>query len=89
MALKSYHPEMGEEKPEAEIEASLCYYGKHWFLRTPLTLNGRGIALRNTLTANQLAPQGQRLVGWNEYRVTERDFNALCEEYDVVTQMTL
>ena len=43
--LATYYPEMGEAKPLAQIEASLGHYGKHYFLRTPLTLSGRGVEL--------------------------------------------
>lgn len=38
-----YHPEMGEKKPECQIEATLAWYGKHYFLKTDLELKGRGI----------------------------------------------
>ena len=89
MSLSVYYPEMGETKPEAQIEASLGHYGRHWFLRTPLTLKGRGITFRNTLTADQLTEQGQRLVGWNEYRVTEKAFESLRECYTISTEALL
>lgn len=31
-----YTPEMGGQKPECQMEASRGYYGKHWFIDTPL-----------------------------------------------------
>ena len=34
---------MGQRKPEVKMEASLSYYGKHYFVDTPLELKGRGI----------------------------------------------
>lgn len=40
-----YTPEMGGQKPECQMEASRGYYGKHWFIDTPLELKGRGIEL--------------------------------------------
>ncbi len=85
--LKSYYPEMKETKPEAQIEATLGHYGKHWFVRTPLTLKGRGIVDRGALTAEELTTD--RLVGWNQYKVTERAFETLCEKYTVVTENLL
>ena len=37
-----YTPEMGQEKPEGrQIEAGLCYYGGHYWLKTSLELKGR------------------------------------------------
>ena len=36
--LHCYTPEMGERKPEVKMEASLSYYGKHYFVDTPLEL---------------------------------------------------
>lgn len=41
--LHCYTPEMGQRKPEVRMEASLSYYGKHYFVDTPLELKGRGI----------------------------------------------
>ena len=41
--LHCYTPEMGQRKPEVKMEASLSYYGKHYFVDTPLELKGRGI----------------------------------------------
>lgn len=38
-----YTPEMGQEKPDCQIEAQLSYYGKHYHLKTALELKGRGI----------------------------------------------
>ena len=88
MALLSYHPEMGEFRPEAPIEASLSHYGRHYFLRTPLTLEGRGVTHLGTLAAERLVP-GSRLVGWNEYKVTLAAFERIQAEHDVVTELLL
>lgn len=85
--LKTYHPEMKEQKPVAQIEASLSHYGNHWFLRTPLQLKGRGITFRGTITAEQV--RSERLVGWHEYKVTEAAFERICEQYDVVSECLL
>ena len=42
--IYSYTPEMGEEKPDCQIEATMSYYGgSHYHLKTALELKGRGI----------------------------------------------
>ena len=87
--LAIYYPELNEAKPEAQIEASLAHYGKHWFLRTPLTLKGRGVVDRGPLKASELTEKGQRLAGWNQYKVTERAFKTICDQYEVVTESLL
>lgn len=39
-----YTPEMGEEKPDCQIEAQMSFYGSsHYHLKTALELKGRGI----------------------------------------------
>ena len=30
-----YTPEMGQRKPDCQMEASRGYYGKHWYIDTP------------------------------------------------------
>lgn len=86
--LTSYYPEMGEKKPEAQIEARLSHYGKHWYLSTRLTLKGRGIKFVRTNTAADMRPGSYR-VGWNEYCVTELAFEKLCKEYAISTESLL
>lgn len=68
-----YTTEMGQEKPEGcQIEAGLCYYGKHYWLRTSLELKGRGI------TENEPAKNGLR-----NYTVTIRAFEKLKSQYTI------
>lgn len=68
-----YTSEMGQEKPEGcQIEAALCYYGKHYWIRTPLELKGRGI------TENEPARNGLR-----NYTVTIRAFEKLKSQYTI------
>lgn len=85
--LKSYYPEMGEPKPESQIEAALSHYGKHWFLKTPLTLKGRGIKHLATYTA--ITINNPAKIGWHRYQVTEAAFDKLCREYAVSTESLL
>ena len=69
--LYMYTPEMGQEKPECQIDASLSYYGDHWFLATKLSLKGRGIRLDKAENDT------------NYYIVTERAFEKLKTEYSI------
>ena len=39
---------------------------------TKLTLTGRGVELCRTLTPQDLVPQAQKFVGFNEYSITEK-----------------
>ena len=89
--LHCYHPEMGQKKPAAQIEAHLAHYGKHYFLDTPLTLKvGRGVEFLGVYKPEHLTPgAGQRRVGWNKYKVTMRAFEAIREKYAVSLEMLL
>lgn len=69
--LYMYTPEMGQEKPECQIDASLSHYGDHWFLTTKLSLKGRGVRLDKTENDT------------NYYIVTERAFEKLKTEYSI------
>lgn len=68
-----YTPEMGQEKPEGcQIEAGLCYYGGHYWLKTSLELKGRGIK------EDEPARDGMR-----NYTVTKRAFEILKTQYAI------
>lgn len=48
--LTGFYPEMNEKRPaDATIDARLCHSGRHYLLKTTLTLKGRGIRLLNNL----------------------------------------
>lgn len=68
----SYTPEMGQEKPDCQIEASLSHYGKHYHILTALELKGRGI------TREDDHPDGRH---W--YTVTTRAYRLLEEKYSI------
>lgn len=78
-----YTPEMGQRKPDCQMEASRGYYGKHWYIDTPLSLKGRGITFLKKYTDNDFYMPGNYRVGWNEYRVTDRAFDKLKEQYTI------
>ena len=84
-----YWPEMGDRKPECKIEASLSYYGKHYFLDTPLELKGRGITFIKKYERKDLTASGQYKVGWNEYQVTKRAFDLLKQQYSISMEALL
>lgn len=89
MAHLMYHPEMGEKRPQGQIEANLGYYGEHYFLRTPLALKGQGIKFLETETKDSLGPCSQHKAGWHRYKVTLQAFDRLCQQYDVVSELLL
>lgn len=83
-----YTPEMGGKKPDCQMEASRGYYGKHWFIDTPLELKGRGIELIKKYQVKDFCSKDHR-VGWNEYRVTNRAFEKLKEKYSISQECLL
>lgn len=90
MAQHLYHPEMGEKRPECEIEASLCHGGRHWYLRTLLVLKGRGIKLEGQIKPGQMCgPRAAELVGYYQYKVTMRAYDALEAKYEIAVEALL
>ena len=74
MSLQNYWPEMGDKKPEAQIEATMsCYGAAHWYLDTPLELKGRGVKYMGQHPSD----------GRNRYVVTARAFEKIKEQYSV------
>ena len=78
--VKVYHPELGERKPEVKMEASLGWYGKHYFVDTPLQLKGRGIVEQE---AHWTPGSERQREGWKSYRVTLRAFEKLKAKYPI------
>ena len=83
-----YTPEMGGQKPDCQMEASRGYYGKHWFIDTPLELKGRGIEFIKKYQEKDFCSKDHR-AGWNEYRVTNRAFEKLQEQYTISQELFL
>ncbi len=84
--VHSYYPELGERKPEVKMEASLGYYGSHYFVDTPLELKGRGI----TELRPCWVPGCQKAVeGWRSYQVTKRAFEKLKAQYSISMERLL
>jgi len=89
MAHQSWYPVMREERPEAEIDACLSHYGRHWFLRTRLVLSGRGVEFLGEETAETLVPEAAHRIGERRYKVTERAFERICAAHSVRSEMLL
>ena len=87
--LVGYHPEMGEQKPEAQIEATIGHYGG-WFLKSQIELKGRGVKFLGTIEASQLRPKAPQIhVGWHKYKVTDLAFEKICKAHRVSHAMLL
>ena len=65
--------------PDTQINASLGHGGRHWICYTNLRLTGRGVHLLGL-------PQTK--IGY-AYRVTEKEFERLCEDYIVSSAILL
>lgn len=76
--VHTYYPEMRERKVEAQIEASLSHYGKHYYLYTRLELKGRGIT-----------PSDTSRKGLNCYKATCNAFARLKEQYSISMERLL
>ena len=75
---------MGQQAPEGcQMEARRAYYGKHFFIDTPLTLKGRGITFIKAYKSQDLAESGQYKTGWNEYQVTNLAYEKLKSQYAI------
>ena len=85
-----YYPEMGEPKPEADMEASMAHYGRHWYLHTPIELRkGVGIRFIGVTEESHLVPAARHKAGWRNYKVTDRAFDILCKQYRISHEMLL
>ena len=84
--VHSYYPELGERKPEVKMEASLGYYGAHYYVDTPLDLKGRGIT---PLDASWVPGCQKEVEGWKSYRVTKKAFEKLKAQYPIAMERLL
>ena len=84
-----YTPEMGQEKPDCQMEASRSYYGGYYYIDTPLEIKGRGITFLRKYESKHFVHSDNYKVGWNEYRVTELAFEKLEKQYTISMQVNL
>lgn len=82
-----YTPEMGQSRPECQMEASRAYYGKHMYIDTPMTLKGRGITFLKQYKPGDLYTS--RKDGWNHYQVTNLAFEKLKMQYAISMECCL
>ena len=85
----NYTPELGEQKPHCQMEASLSHYGNHYYIDTPLELKGRGISFIQKYTAKNFHDPNHRKIGWNEYKVTRLAYQKLEEQYTISKELLL
>jgi len=81
-----YYPELGDRRPEVKMEASLGYYGTHYYVDTPLDLKGRGIV---KLDASWVPGCQKDVEGWKSYRVTKKAFAKLQAQYPIAMEAVL
>lgn len=85
-----YTPEMGQREPAGcQMEASLSYYGKHYFIDTPLELKGRGISFIRKYSAKDFTNPNNKKIGWNEYQVTKLAYEKLKSQYAISYKCSL
>ncbi len=88
MSISYYYPEMNDPKPSnVDGEISRAYYGKHFFVKTPLELKGRGIKLIDTNDENNCNNPAK--YGWNRYKVTNRAMEILEANYNFSQELLL
>lgn len=75
-----YYPELGERKPDVKMEASLGWYGKHYYINTPIELKGRGIVEESACWTKG---SQKDIEDWKSYRVTKKAFEKLKEQYPI------
>lgn len=85
----TYTPEMGEGKPACQMEATRAYYGKHWFVDTPVEIRGRGITFLKKYAETDFCDPSDHRVGWNEYQVTKNAFEKLKAQYSISHEVCL
>ena len=84
--VQVYYSEMGERKPNVQMEARLSHYGKHYFIDTPLELKGRGIEENKATWGDSCKKQ---IENWKSYKVTIKAFEKLKEQYPISIEMLL
>ncbi len=84
-----YTPEMGQSRPDCQMEAKHSYYGGHYYIETPMELKGRGITFCEKLQAGNLYKSSQYKAGWNRYKVTRLAYEKLEKQYSISMECLL
>ena len=82
-----YRPEMGDTKPEAQLESFFSIISGKWRIKTPLVLKGRGIKLNMTYDENNCNNPSK--YGFNVYHVTQAAYEKLEKEYSIAQEVLL
>ena len=85
--ILSYYPELGESKPQAEIELQPSHIANRYRIATPLDLSGRGIKYYDTYTASNCTTEAK--YGWHVYYVTESALKQLARKYTIAKEVLL
>lgn len=86
--MTSFCPEMSQDMP-ADTQIVLSSGGStHNYIKTPLTLKGRGITYTRTNTPENTVP-GALTLGWHHYRVTDAALDNLRKLYRVSYEQIL
>lgn len=85
----TYTRELGQQKPECQMEASRAYYGNHYFIDTPLEIKGRGITFLKKYSSGDFSDSENKKVGWNSYRVTNLAYEKLKQQYTISMECCL
>lgn len=82
-----YTPEIGQQQPEGcQMEARRAYYGKHFFIDSPIDIKGRGIT---AVEAHWIAGCKKQIENWKCYRVTNAAFEKLQQQYSISIECCL
>lgn len=79
----AYTPEMGQRRPDCQMEVSRSHYGKHVYIDTPLEIKGRGITLLKKYAEKDFVKSNHYKVGWYSYQVTSNAYDKLKEQYTI------
>lgn len=86
--IHSFTPEMGQRKVNAQMDARLSHYGKHYFVDTCIELKGRGITFIKIYSAGDFIRPCHK-VGWKSYKVTKAAFEKLKSQYSISVESNL
>lgn len=87
--ITNYWPEMGEAKPEAQIEIRNTIGGKSRLVTKLELPKLRGLTFLQTYRSEDLVPQAQHRVGSHVYEATKLAVRKLAETYTISREMLL
>jgi hypothetical protein len=82
-----FTPEMGQRKVNCQMEVTIGHYCSY-YIKTPLELKGQGITFIQKYAVEGLV-SGSYLIGWNQYKVTDRAYGKLKAQYSISMESNL